>query len=122
MACVLAAPAPAPGRGSDAQITQFQSAADEHGFGYQYALDDGTQVAQEGQGGEHVSGSYSYVLDDGTPFFLSYVADANGFHPQSDALPTPPPTPDYILKAIRYIQEHPTAEELADREVRKTQL
>ncbi|KAM8708876.1 hypothetical protein ACLKA7_015789 [Drosophila subpalustris] len=118
LACVLAAPGP----GSDAQITQFNSAAEGAGFGYQVALDDGTQYSQEGQGGEYAKGSYRYVSPEGVNIELTYVADAFGFHPQSDALPTPPPIPEAIQRALRFIQEHPTPEELADREVRKTQL
>ncbi|XP_034483182.1 larval cuticle protein 4 [Drosophila innubila] len=118
LACVLAAPGP----GSDAEITQYVSVADDGGFAYQLALTDGTEVSQEGQGGHHVSGSYSYLSPEGLPFSLTYVADENGFQPISDALPTPPPTPDYILRSIRFTEEHPTKEELADREVRKSQI
>ena len=37
-------------------------------------------------------GSYSYTADDGTPVEITFVADENGFQPESDALPTPVPT------------------------------
>lgn len=118
MACVLAAPGP----GSNAEITQFASVSDENGYGFQVALSDGSNFSEEGKGGEYARGTYSYPSPEGIPISVTYEADANGFRPQSESIPTPPPTPEYILRAIRYIEEHPTPEELADREVRKTQL
>ncbi|XP_034108690.1 larval cuticle protein III/IV [Drosophila albomicans] len=118
LACVLAAPP----LGSDAVIEKFVSASDENGYGFQYALSDGSHFSEEGQGGNYAHGTFGYISPEGIPFALTYTADATGYHPQSDALPTPPPIPEAILRSIRYIEEHPTPEELADREVRKTQL
>ncbi|XP_076295120.1 cuticular protein 21 [Lasioglossum baleicum] len=54
-----------------------------------------------------VQGSYSYSLSDGSPIALSYVADENGFQPKGEHLPTPPPIPAGILKALEYIAAHP---------------
>ncbi|XP_070498381.1 larval cuticle protein 65Ag1-like [Chironomus tepperi] len=41
--------------------------------------------------GEVQQGSYSYVGDDGKTYQVNWVADENGFQPQADFLPTPPP-------------------------------
>lgn len=56
-----------------------------------------------------MSGSYSYTAPDGQKITVTYTADENGFVPQGDHLPTPPPIPDAILKSI----EQNAAEEAA---------
>nr|XP_045593181.1 endocuticle structural glycoprotein SgAbd-1-like [Procambarus clarkii] len=51
-----------------------------------------------------VSGSYSFTLPDGQVFQLSYVADENGFQPESQFLPVAPafphPIPAHALEQI----------------------
>ncbi|XP_042218352.1 DNA-directed RNA polymerase II subunit RPB1-like [Homarus americanus] len=52
-----------------------------------------------------VSGSYSYILPDGQVFELTYVADENGFQPQSSSLPLAPAFPHPIpAHALHQIQ------------------
>ncbi|XP_026486353.1 endocuticle structural glycoprotein ABD-4-like [Vanessa tameamea] len=53
-------------------------------------------------------GSFSYTAPDGTVINLSYVADdENGFRPEGAHLPTPPPIPPAIQKALDYIASLP---------------
>ncbi|GLV31155.1 hypothetical protein CBL_12229 [Carabus blaptoides fortunei] len=47
-----------------------------------------------------VHGSYSYTGDDGVQYTVTYTADENGFQPQGDHLPTPPPIPEAILRSL----------------------
>lgn len=47
-----------------------------------------------------VQGYYSYPGLDGVQYMLTYTADENGFVPQGAHLPTPPPIPAEILKAL----------------------
>lgn len=54
-----------------------------------------------------VQGSFQYVAPDGTPISLTYVANEGGFQPQGDHLPTPPPIPDAIRRALEYIASQP---------------
>lgn len=60
---------------------------------------------------QSVAGSFSYTSDDGQKITLTYTADENGFQPQGDHLPTPPPIPPEILKSL----EQNAAEEAAGR-------
>ncbi|XP_028168598.1 larval cuticle protein LCP-14-like [Ostrinia nubilalis] len=60
-----------------------------------------------------VSGSSQYISPEGEKISLTYVANENGYQPQGDHLPTPPPAepiPEYIQKALKYIEEHPYVE------------
>lgn len=58
---------------------------------------------------QSVAGSFSYTSDDGQKITITYTADENGFQPQGDHLPTPPPIPPEILKSL----EQNAAEEAA---------
>ncbi|XP_055687234.1 pupal cuticle protein 36-like [Lutzomyia longipalpis] len=70
-------------------------------YRYSYETANGIKVEEEGEiknkGSENeilsVRGSYSYTAPDGTPITVTYIADENGFQPQGDHLPTPPPAP-----------------------------
>jgi Insect cuticle protein len=71
-----------------------------------FETSNGIKVQEQGyntqQGPENseqiVSGSYSYIGDDGKTYKVTYKADANGFQPEGDHLPTPPPIPEEIQK------------------------
>lgn len=108
---------------SRAEISKFRSNAESDGtYAYEVEQTNGIAVSEQGTGGVGAQGSYSYTSPEGVPVSVVYVADENGFHPQSDLLPTPPPIPEEILRSIQFIQEHPTPEELADRAVRAQQI
>ncbi|CAG9823659.1 unnamed protein product [Phaedon cochleariae] len=55
-----------------------------------------------------VLGSFLYTSPEGKEVSLKYTADENGFHPQGDHLPTPPPIPPQILRALEWIAAHPS--------------
>ncbi|XP_066597326.1 larval cuticle protein LCP-17-like [Prorops nasuta] len=84
-------------------------------YQYSYETANGIQAQEEGHlknvGTEEealeVQGGYSYTAPDGTPVQITYVADENGFQPQGDILPTSPPIPPAILRALEYIAAHP---------------
>lgn len=89
-------------------------------YSYSYETGNGIQAQEQGQLDKiaqdedvlRVAGSFSYPDPDGNPISISYVADENGFQPKGDHLPTPPPVPVGILKALEYIAQHPEEDNL----------
>ncbi|XP_037780621.1 cuticle protein AM1239-like [Penaeus monodon] len=59
-----------------------------------------------------MSGSYSFTLPDGQQFELRFVADENGFQPQSPFLPVAPafphPIPAHALRQIERARQGPS--------------
>lgn len=47
-----------------------------------------------------VQGRYSYPAPDGTPITIEYTADENGFRATGAHIPTPPPIPEAIRRAL----------------------
>lgn len=54
----------------------------------------------EGAEAQTAEGSFSYTSPEGQEISLTYIADENGFQPQGDHLPTPPPIPIEIQEAL----------------------
>lgn len=94
-----------------AEVKDFKS--DVRPDGFDYLLDTTNTIHQQASGDEHgnISGFYEYVSPEGEHIKVSYVADENGYQPDSDLLPTPPPVPQAIVKALEYIRAHPSKEE-----------
>ncbi|XP_059482159.1 endocuticle structural glycoprotein ABD-4-like [Neocloeon triangulifer] len=61
----------------------------------------------ENQNAQVAEGRFTYTGDDGQQYTITYVADENGFQPQGDHLPTPPPIPAAIQRALDYIASQP---------------
>ncbi|XP_034949703.1 endocuticle structural glycoprotein SgAbd-1-like [Chelonus insularis] len=88
-------------------------------YAYSYDTENGISVAEQGApknlglGGqaEVVRGQYSYTAPDGTPILVSYTADENGFQATGAHLPTPPPIPVEIQRALAHNAAHPEEEE-----------
>ncbi|CAG9769055.1 unnamed protein product [Ceutorhynchus assimilis] len=99
---------------SQAQIV-YQS--EEHGldgnFEWSYKSSDGSSQQQSGnlkhvgqETAEVIQGSASWVDPEGNQHQLNYVADENGYHPQSADLPAAPEIPAAILRALDWIAAH----------------
>ncbi|KAF4520081.1 hypothetical protein B566_EDAN014186 [Ephemera danica] len=83
-------------------------------FGYETAngisADEAGYVknaGQEGQEAQVAEGSFSFTADDGQVYTVKYIADENGFQPQGDHLPTPPPVPAAIQRALDFLATLP---------------
>lgn len=61
-------------------------------------------------------GSYSYTDPDGNQISITYVADdEGGFQPQGAHIPTAPPIPPNIQRALDWIASQPSTTERAGR-------
>ncbi|XP_055542668.1 uncharacterized protein LOC129728265 [Wyeomyia smithii] len=100
--------APAAPAGPPIAIISYENENNGDGsYKFSYESANGIKAQEQGEvknkGSENeiqsVQGSYSYTSPEGQVITLTYVADENGFQPQGDHLPTPPPIPEEILKA-----------------------
>ncbi|KAF7287144.1 larval cuticle protein LCP-17-like [Rhynchophorus ferrugineus] len=87
----------------------------EGSYQYAYETDNGIAAQEQGniqpQGPEQaiksVSGSFQFLTPENEQIQVSYIADENGYQPSGNALPTPPPIPIAIQRALEYIAAHP---------------
>ncbi|XP_049865988.1 endocuticle structural glycoprotein ABD-4-like isoform X2 [Pectinophora gossypiella] len=82
---------------------------------YQYSFETGNGISADQKGdlkkvGDvealEVSGQFKYP-GDGGDIQLTYVADENGYQPQGAHLPTAPPVPEPIQRALAYLATAP---------------
>lgn len=52
-------------------------------------------------------GRFSYTSPEGEVIEINYIADELGFQPEGSHIPTPPPIPEAIQRALAYIAAHP---------------
>lgn len=90
------------------QVKQYNN----DGYYYRYLTEQDAQVAETGRLEDRdtdnetlrAKGFYEYVGDDGVRYRVDYNADENGFVPRGAHLPTPPPIPEAILRALEYVR------------------
>ncbi|XP_022919487.1 endocuticle structural glycoprotein SgAbd-8-like [Onthophagus taurus] len=97
-------------------LRQEQNVDPSGSYKWAYDTENGIAAQEEGhlqqsrtsqEAGIAAQGSYSYTSPEGIPVAISYIADENGFQPQGNVLPTPPPIPAAILKSLEYIRSSP---------------
>ncbi|XP_073811892.1 larval cuticle protein 4-like [Musca autumnalis] len=76
------------------------------GFENNWQLEHSRQAAK-GDANGNMIGFYEYDTPEGEHVRVHYTADENGYHPESEWLPTPPPIPAHVLRAMEYIRTHP---------------
>lgn len=92
----------------------FLQQLNEKGDGvYQYSFDttNGIQVQESGVGGQSSQGTAQWYDPSGEPVGISWIADAYGYRASGTHVPTPPPIPAAILRALDYIRAHPPAQQ-----------
>ncbi|PSN39556.1 Endocuticle structural glycoprotein SgAbd-4 [Blattella germanica] len=118
----LASAAPQRAEEPIAIISQNSNFNPDGSYEYNYETANGIKAqevgtlkkAQNPEDGNVVvaQGSYSYKTPDGVQITLNYVADdVLGFVPQGDHLPTAPPVPPAIQKALDYLATLPSTPE-----------
>lgn len=103
----------------NAQVLRSDSRVGADSYEYAYETSNGINGQASGQlknfGPEQdavvSNGAFGWVDPEGHKWTLTYVADENGYQPQGDALPTPPPIPVEIARALKWMAEHPPAPE-----------
>uniref|UniRef100_A0A336LZT6 CSON006898 protein n=1 Tax=Culicoides sonorensis TaxID=179676 RepID=A0A336LZT6_CULSO len=88
-------------------LTSEQEVNYDGTYKYRYETSNGIFGEESGVGGQASQGQARWVSPEGEQVQLSYTADENGYQPVGNHLPTPPPTPDYILKALEFIANNP---------------
>ena len=107
-----------PGEKVVAIISQDFDQQPDGSYRYSFDADNGIKAEETGTlkkaSGPDASdviiaqGAYSYTAPDGTVINLNYIADdENGFKPEGAHLPTPPPIPPAIQKALDYLATLP---------------
>ncbi|XP_064093875.1 cuticle protein AMP1A-like [Macrobrachium nipponense] len=83
-------------------------------FNVEFEAENGIHFAKAGSpdaanGAVIQAGQYSYTAPDGTPVLVKFVANENGFQPESNLLPVAPefphPIPQFVLDQIAFAAE-----------------
>ncbi|KAJ8920792.1 hypothetical protein NQ315_004933 [Exocentrus adspersus] len=97
---------------------ESNAAPDGRHYEYSYETENGIAAQETGDVIANVpeaplaaTGAFQYTSPEGVPVQVSYVADENGFQPVGDVLPTPPPVPIAIARAVEYVLAHPQVEQ-----------
>ncbi|KAL0892187.1 hypothetical protein ABMA27_015375 [Loxostege sticticalis] len=101
----------------NANIVKLENDINPDGsFSYAFETDNGIAANAQGTprdfGGNPpvvpvvIQGAYSFYSPEGEPISISYVADENGYQPQGSAIPTPPPVPPQIARALEYLAKN----------------
>ncbi|XP_045502114.1 serine-rich adhesin for platelets-like isoform X2 [Colias croceus] len=71
-------------------------------FNYGYETSNGISASETGvaTNGVEATGQYSFTGDDGQVYTVMYTADKGGYQAVGAHLPTPPPVPEAIMKAL----------------------
>ncbi|XP_069171016.1 pupal cuticle protein 20-like isoform X2 [Procambarus clarkii] len=79
---------------------------------YSFNFETGNGISRNEQGtpqGEAgavaMQGGWSFTFPDGSPAIFSFVADGDGYRPESDLLPTPHPLPAHAIAQIEFARQ-----------------
>ncbi|KAH8355080.1 hypothetical protein KR093_005017, partial [Drosophila rubida] len=95
---------------NDADVQSRSEDVRPDGFNAQLSLSDGSARSESGDEHGNIKGNFEWISPEGEHIRVEYVADENGYQPKGDVLPTPPPTPDAILAALKWIEANPSKE------------
>ncbi|XP_042229188.1 cuticle protein AMP4-like [Homarus americanus] len=78
-------------------------------FQYAFEADNGIAVEASGTPGSagqsNMQGVFRFPLPDGTIAEVRYIANEDGFQPESSLLPTAHPLPAHAIEQIRFAEE-----------------
>ncbi|KAH8253190.1 hypothetical protein KR032_004050 [Drosophila birchii] len=93
---------------ANVEVKELVNEVNPDGFVARLALDNGVAASSTGDVHGNIDGVFEWVSPEGVHVRVAYKADENGYQPQSDLLPTPPPIPEAIVRAIAWIQANPS--------------
>ncbi|XP_017016896.1 larval cuticle protein 3 [Drosophila kikkawai] len=93
---------------ANVEVKELVNEVNPDGFVSRLALDNGVAASSTGDVHGNIDGVFEWVSPEGVHVRVAYKADENGYQPQSDLLPTPPPIPEAIVRAIAWIQANPS--------------
>ncbi|XP_034250883.1 endocuticle structural glycoprotein SgAbd-8-like [Thrips palmi] len=116
--CAQQSAQPAQPSTSPIPIIKYENEGVNPDGSYKWSYETGNEIVAEEEGflknagnpeteAQSAKGRYAYTAPDGTRIELTYTADENGFQPQGAHLPTPPPIPPAIQRALEWIAAHP---------------
>lgn len=100
-----------PGDESHAEV--LSRSDDVRADGFEAKLETDNHISETRSGDEHgnIHGDFGWISPEGEEVKLSYVANENGYQPSGSILPTPPPVPVEIQRALEYLAAHPSADD-----------
>ncbi|KAK4304188.1 hypothetical protein Pmani_023822 [Petrolisthes manimaculis] len=97
---------------ADQDATLLLDERSDNGDGnFKYAFETSNGIYKEktgvpGSAGQsNMQGSYRFTLPDGTIAEVTFVADENGFRPESPLIPTPHPLPAHVHELLRIAED-----------------
>lgn len=96
----------------DAHITHQRNEVNYDGtYVNEFQTSNGIAYSESGHGGIVSNGVSQYYDPQGQLHELSWTADKDGYRATGADIPTPPPIPAQILRALEYIRTHPSKEQ-----------
>ncbi|XP_031637337.1 endocuticle structural glycoprotein SgAbd-3-like [Contarinia nasturtii] len=83
--------------------SKTQTSDNDGNYQYQFESSNGIVSNEGGVAGQIVQGSTTWIAKNGEPLAISFVADENGYRPMGYHLPTSPPIPKSIQRALAYL-------------------
>ncbi|XP_068145408.1 larval cuticle protein 1 [Drosophila tropicalis] len=94
-----------------AEVKSEHSDVRADGFDSNLVVSNSIQQASSGDEHGNIHGSFSWVSPEGEHIEVKYVANENGYQPSGAVLPTPPPIPVEIARALAWLEAHPQHQE-----------
>ncbi|XP_047478680.1 cuticle protein AMP1A-like [Penaeus chinensis] len=94
----------------DAEVLRDER-EDQGDGNFRYTFETSNGILQEtvgtpgSEGQSNVVGSYRFTDPDGNVVEVRYTADEEGFRPESDAIPQPPPIPEFVYELLAIAEQ-----------------
>ncbi|KAK3857467.1 hypothetical protein Pcinc_036300 [Petrolisthes cinctipes] len=114
LVCLIGVAVAVPRADQDATLL-LDERSDSGDGNFKYAFETSNGIYKEktgvpGSAGQsNMRGSWRFSLPDGTIAEVTFIADENGYQPQSPLIPTPHPNPPHVEALLRIAEEQRAA-------------